>query len=401
MGLLAQMREVFFYTGAFLIAWSWALVYYAFAHVAVGQSPLQNQIGFGGQWRLNSLPVLVCQYFVVCGFAAATRALLKGFNNAWAASLAVAIEFFPSPIFSGALMGYLGQFASHSEVEYCGITVVATWVTAALVYSVPTSGPLSEFGDVMQKTVGFGLGVAWNSFVSAAMPATWSFHLHTLFLVLEMSLAASLVVPEPGPSSLRQRHASLLSFAAKVVCAFSMASWINSVTPDGWLGGLIAELYLILQAASLSYWVSGLDLDSAALSTDAVLSRPDALERLVSCLVMIPCVWCCCPCVPLIWLLSRPHAGVKGRWLSLISEISSLAASVVGTNLLTGGIDALADAWHICGPYSCDGAVFLLLAAVGASLVSILLLTAIVPLCAPPALPFTPTLADARVALVP
>jgi len=240
----------------------------------------------------------------------------------------------------------------------------------------------------MQKPVGFGLGVAWNSLVAAAVPAAWSFRAHTLFLVLVMCLAASLVVPEPGASSLRQRHAELLSFASKVVCAFSLAGWLTYVTPGGLLGDLCAEVYLLFQAAAFSYLVANLDVDRPMGLPGAQGRKPDALERLVGCLVKVPCVWCCCPCIPLVWLMSRPHDGVKGRWLRLISDVSSLAASVVGTNLMTGGIDALAEAWQICGPGWCHVGAFLTVEVALAALASLTLLAAIVPLSPfPPPLP--------------
>ena len=68
---------VFFFTGAFLIAWSWALVYYAASHIYVGQSPLEDQIGFGGSSRPTSILVLIGQYFIVCGMAATLLMVLR------------------------------------------------------------------------------------------------------------------------------------------------------------------------------------------------------------------------------------------------------------------------------------------------------------------------------------
>lgn len=384
MELLEQLKQVFFFTGAFLIAWSWALVYYAVAHVTAGQSPLQDQIGFGGGWHSNSLLTLIGQYLIVCALTAVALLWLKKDGTAWAASLAVAVEFFPSPIFSGALMGYLGQFTEYSFVERCALNVLAAWVIAALTYAVPTCGQFGLLSEVMQKTVGFGLGVAWNSLASAIVPVTWGFRAHTVFLVLVILLAASSVVPEPEPSSLRQRHASLLSFASKVVCAFLLTGWLPYFMPAGWLGSMCSEIYLIIQAAFFSCLVANLDVDRPASQAPARQTKPDAIERLVRCLVMIPCVWCCCPCIPLLWLLSGPHAGVKGRWLRLIADVSSLAASVVGTNLLTDSIDALATGLRICGADSCNVFLFLPMEILGAALVSVILLAAITPLCMQP-----------------
>lgn len=381
MDISQQFLQVTFKTGSFLIAWSWALVYYGVSHALVEESPLKQQIGFGGAGQPRSLLMLLCQYLAVCSAAAPLLQRLKGSPSRYAATLAASVEFFPSPIFAGALTAYISQFSG--GLRLCVLNLLATWAVAAMVSVAVSSGSLCGFGDIVTKTVGFGLGVAWNSLASQFEPLSSHLFVRTLYLGFMLVLAASLAVPELEDISLRQRHASLLSFASRVVCAFALSDWLSIVMPEGQLGNAYSLLSLLVLAAVLSAIVLQSDLDRPSDSMGERSSSGGVLNRAVNCLVFIPCVWCCCPCVPLFWLLSGARVGVKSRWLSLTSDVVSLAASIVGTNIITSFLDTSAANFGICSGEECNVLAFLFYTVLAAVVVSLTMLAVIAPLSEP------------------
>mmetsp|Transcript_56537 Transcript_56537/g.89785 ORF Transcript_56537/g.89785 Transcript_56537/m.89785 type:complete len:402 (-) Transcript_56537:174-1379(-) len=383
MELVAQLRQVAFQTGAFLAAWSWALVYYGISHVLDGESPLEKQIGFGGQGQPQKLSVLFGQYFVVCGFVWGLLVQLKRSSAPVAFALSTSLEFLPSPIFSAALSTYLSQYSGGLQLGV--LNLAATWIVAATVSVVPSSGSVKNLGDIVRRTVGFGLGVAWNSLASEFEPLSAYIVARTVYLTLMLLLAASLAVPDLEETTLRQRHASLLSFASMVVCAFALSDWLSVVMPVGIIGNIYSMVVLMLLAAICSEMVLRADLSGQIeRSSNATTSKKSEFSKLLSCLILVPCVWCCCPCIPLLWLLSGvqvSEAGVKNRWLRLTSVVVSLAASVVGTNILTNALDAAAVLLRVCDASgTCNGPEFLLCSVLVACVVSSCLLVAITPL---------------------
>mmetsp|Transcript_344 Transcript_344/g.1186 ORF Transcript_344/g.1186 Transcript_344/m.1186 type:complete len:427 (+) Transcript_344:63-1343(+) len=367
--VVGQLRAVTFQTGAFLVAWSWVLVYYAISHAAVGESPLQDQIGFGGQGQPQNLLVLALEYVIVCG---ATAALLERMRaNGSSEALAAAVAFFPSPVFSGKLLQFLGQFSSDG-LQLGLMNVAATAVVAAAVHAAPRSGQYKSIGDVLRSTVGFGLGVAWNSLVSRAEPGQGRLIARSIYLGVVVLLAARLAAPPARFDSLRSRIAALLSFAMRVVCAFALVDWLQG--PHSTLGfhstaavrptplyEAASLVGLVLLAAQMSVLLAEADLDGAQADAKAKAVKTGFAGWLLRILVLVPCVWCCCPWIPLLWLLSGGSEGVTTRWTSLAADVCSLAASVVGTGLITTAIDTAAAKLRICDAEACDVVPFLAL----------------------------------------
>lgn len=69
--ILPHLRSTVYITGAFCTAWAWDLVLYGVSHAWAGENPLKDQISFGKQLGPQHLVVLLLQYLVVCGAAAA------------------------------------------------------------------------------------------------------------------------------------------------------------------------------------------------------------------------------------------------------------------------------------------------------------------------------------------
>jgi len=378
MDLSSQLRTVVFFTGAFLAAWSWVLVYYASCHILAGESPLDEPIGFGGHTNARSLINLVSQYIAVCAIAAFLSSQSNSSSLKCAIPFKAAVEFFPSPVFAGALMAYLVQF--DGGVHLLLLNLVTTWVVAAVLSFIPTSGKLGGLGEIVGKTVSFGLGVAWNSLISKIEPLSSHFYLQSLYVALMLLLAVSLSVPELKNDSVRERHASLLSFASRVVCAFALSDWLSIVMPSGLIGSIYSLASLLVLAAVFSVLVIHADIERSADLVSRNAPKESVLHRIIRCLVIIPCIWCCCPCVPLFWLLSAAGVGVKDRWLRMIADVTSLAASVVGTGILTGVLDSFAISIGICSESKCNTIAFLVYASVAALVVSVSLIAAITPL---------------------
>mmetsp|Transcript_36001 Transcript_36001/g.84392 ORF Transcript_36001/g.84392 Transcript_36001/m.84392 type:complete len:421 (+) Transcript_36001:95-1357(+) len=369
--VVQQLRTVSFQTGSFLVAWSWVLVYYATSHVVAGESPLEDQIGFGGKGRPHNLLVLVVEYLLVCGATAALLEKVRATDGNEA--LAAALEFFPSPVFSGKLLQYLGQF-SRGGLELALLNLGATTAVAAAVHAAPRSGQFQAIGDIVRNTVGFGLGVAWNVLASSCEPGEGRLISRTVYLGIVVLLAARLAAPPPRFDSLRSRIAALGSFAARVVCAFALNDWLQAALPHGLLYSAASLVGLVLLAAQMAVLLAEADLDRAQAAAKTKAERTGWGSCILRMLVFIPCVWCCCPWVPLLWLLSNGSRGVTDRWTSLAADVCSLAASVAGTSLLTGMIDSAAAQLELCDAYACMHPIaFIALEAAAAFIVTMVL----------------------------
>ena len=371
MDVIGQLKTVTFQTGTFLVAWSWVLVYYAISHVAAGESPLEDQIGFGGHGKPQKIFVLMTEYVVVCGITVLLleRLHATGGNEA----LAGALAFFPSPVFSGKLLQFLGQFSSNG-FNLALLNVLTTAVVAAAVHAAPRTGRFGSLGDVMRDTVGFGLGVSWNVLVSRSEPAECRLAARTVYLGVVLLLAARLAAPPPSFDSLKSRIAALLSFAVRVVCAFALADWLKAALPPGPFYGVLSLVGLVAFAAQMGQLLAAADLERAQAVAKDKAAKQGWGSCLLRALVFVPCVWCCCPWVPILWLLKSGIQGTTGRWTELAADVCSLAASVVGTGLLTGAIDSAAAYLQICQLQGCDVFQFLTLEVAFAALTSIVLL---------------------------
>ena len=228
--ILNNLKHTLLITGSFCVSWSWILVVYATSHVISGQDPLNNQISFGDTiddgsntsysgrhyYCTYDLLILIFHYLFVCVTAAVVSNHIRNYMNQdqqqdpapavsssspesslyssydaatnWNAivhqyyyneAMIIAVEFFPSPIFAGKLMGYLSQFQTLNALQRAIINVVATWIAAILSHvAITTTSPTSpsssssigskqllllhRTGCIVRDTLGFGLGIAWN-----------------------------------------------------------------------------------------------------------------------------------------------------------------------------------------------------------------------------------------------
>eukprot|EP00405_Crypthecodinium_cohnii_P045310 CAMPEP_0206580150 /NCGR_PEP_ID=MMETSP0325_2-20121206/32979_1 /ASSEMBLY_ACC=CAM_ASM_000347 /TAXON_ID=2866 /ORGANISM="Crypthecodinium cohnii, Strain Seligo" /LENGTH=466 /DNA_ID=CAMNT_0054086109 /DNA_START=128 /DNA_END=1529 /DNA_ORIENTATION=- len=381
MTLDVHMIDLIFSTGTFMAAWSWALVYYAVAHLIAGESPMMKQIGFGGHNREKPLPVLLALYLLVCCIAVGIAESIRK-SKSWLTDAAIStVEFFPSPIFNATLLAYLSRFSGGFQLAF--LDVVITWSLALAVYLAPIRGQsnIGVIGDMVRNTVGFGLGLAWNFLVSRTMPPESNFVGLTIYLLVMIMVAAHLAAPIVREDSCRSRQAALMSFASRVVVAFTLTTWTSVALSfygglQGWLNNVCSLLVLLLIATFASVLIARADIDGAAKSLRSKIPSEGFARRRMDWLIFVPCFWCCCPWIPLVWLFGggRPGPGIKARWLSLIKDVCSLASSVVGTNIITGAVDSASAALGLCSPEQCDGLLFVLLEVVVAATTTLTLL---------------------------
>jgi hypothetical protein len=440
--LWPHLRSTLFITGAFCTAWSWDLVYYGASHAWAGENPLQNQISFGDQKSPKHLLGLLFQYLLVCGLAAVLSDHLQGYiilkkeedtedqedlstttttrsthhpnnphppfrpssnhhhNNHMIQAATTAIEFFPSPVFAGKLMSYLGQFG-FGMLSSTIINLAATWFAASLAHAMPmlllssssssshstsTSSSdhwvfLQRFSKVVQNTLGFGLGIAWNVFtlqhLGPSQPnnnsnnnsSSW-IHLLALFgylcMVTLIAFRIAALVPEV-PATLYDRQLALLSFASAVACAFTLVGFLAVLLVPGWMGSIQGLLILLGLSAGMSALVTHVDLtttttaaatmepndDSYALdmaNTTTTTTTTTAWNCCLRVVVFIPCVWCCCPWIPIVLLLAGTSDSihVKKHWFQLIALVSGLACSIEASGMVTKLMDLLAGGLGVC-----------------------------------------------------
>lgn len=377
-GLEQQLRKLLFQTGAFTTAWSWVLVYYGTWHLLAGESPLQGQAGLGAHAEREGMLLLIAPYLAVCASAAVLLTQLKAAPGPMTGAIVAAVEFFPSPIFTATLLAFLGRFSSGFALSIWNLGI--SWAVAFVVHLLPTTGCAGKVGDVVRKTVGFGLGVAWNNLFSRAAPEGYQIMASTIYLGIVVLLAAHLAAPEPrADATLRSRHAAMMCFASRVVCAFSLSGWLSKVMPlSGLLGDVCSLVLLLLLGAVLSGWLARADLEGGGPAwAEERAQKHDWGSCLLRVLIFVPCVWCCCPWIPVLWLFAGSGPGVKDRWLSLATTVCALAASVVATNLITGSIDMLAAAGGICDAQTCNALSFLAFEGAAAAVVSYVLLQGI------------------------
>jgi len=386
--ILPHLKTTVSITGAFCTAWAWDLVYYGGSHAAARENPLHNQLGFAQQQRApQHLMVLLLQYLLVCAAAAVASDWVEQRHARWSQAAITAIEFFPSPVFAGKLMAYLTTISKLDTVESAWINLAATWFAATLAHVVPLFTAhgdgipatwierlrLQKFGTIVQATLGFGLGIAWNVFLGNLLGPRQDdgstpqdldlFRLIGLggylavVTLISFRLAATAPSDNPTTSSIWDRQWVLLEFAAYVVNAFTLVQFLNALLHDGWLGHFEGLWLLLGLSAGMSALVARADLEGSEESTATGTSisnenddnDPCKLQEgpfgfMFGILLFVPCVWCCCPWVPVLWLLTGTETalGVKEHWYKLIAMVAGLASSIEASGMITDVTNLLA-----------------------------------------------------------
>lgn len=409
-----HLRTTLYMTGCFVVAWSWDLVCYGLSHVRAGTNPLQQQIGFvvHDVSSPTAAPWLLLHYLVVCTACAVASQRLQRHDKAWTAAAVTAVEFLPAPVLAGQLMAYLTQFEWRSVIVRALLNLAAVAGAAALAHAVPDDGRwvryMPRFTPIVRQTLGFGLGIAWNTLLAEVFAPRAMMHnegAHTWGLasfvgyigylgamgLLALRLAAMAATPASPPTFL-DRQRALLSFAAQVVCAFTLVTLLQAM-PYIWNVSVESLVLLVLLSAVATAAVAGMEDDLGETWTAARNSNDNddantATSPAAKCLVLIPCVWCCCPWLPLLLVLAGstpPMALIRDAWFALVAMVTGLAASITAAN----GLTSLTDAWAsgFCTAAQCPTPVlFLLLQMVVALLTTVLVLAAVAPLTpVPPA----------------
>ncbi|KAG7337433.1 hypothetical protein IV203_034507 [Nitzschia inconspicua] len=367
-----HLTTTLYFTLAYITAWGWNLVVYGVSHVLNGENPLQDQLSFGDHSATKHLAVLVLEFLMVCSGSAIVSDLLGRDGRKWTIGATTAVQFFPAAIFGGKLMGYLGQFAHLGSVQRALINLAATLFSAFLATSVPmTLGPpFTAFGKIVRDSMGFGLGIAWNVFTlsifapdkldTAHIIGLAGYLALVLLIAFRVAAEGSYVDTLEREPNMIDRMWPLLSFAMNTASAFTLVAFVNSMTHEGWVGDIECFFILLIFSAFLAAGVSKIDVSSSREDANEEMENGrqncgmDHLPCVLKVLVFVPCFWCCCPWVPMIFLLSGVHGiGVKEKWFSLVSMISGLAASIEASGMLTASANAIAGALGICNAKHC------------------------------------------------
>jgi len=426
-----HLKVTLFITGSFGVAWCFDLVLYSIAHIWHGKNPLRDEIGFGDDQLAPKFGwILFLEYLVVCALASAASNHIRTrlYHKPWCAAAIQAVEFIPAPYFSGKLAAYLSQFSGVSDLHQALYNLLAV-AFAALVAQVAQDDALWErlhwhvqcppwlvrFRSILAETLGFGTGVAWNFFLlrlfgPEEMNAAHILGLFGYLLVVALlSFRIAAIVEEheqqqeldksnnttttsnKDQPTLIHRIWSMLSFSANVVVAFTTVAFFNALLLEGWVGDILELVILILLAALLSAMVEGVDLESIASSYEDSYDEEQQQQNhhqqqqigfgrgcsLVDMLVLVPCVWCCCPWIPVLWLLAgiTPDLHLKEKWQQLIAFCLGLATSIQAAGILTEATGQLSTALNICSPDHCHWPwLFLVLQiALGVAVTAILL----------------------------
>eukprot|EP00629_Pelagomonadales_sp_RCC1024_P008609 CAMPEP_0119291296 /NCGR_PEP_ID=MMETSP1329-20130426/42217_1 /TAXON_ID=114041 /ORGANISM="Genus nov. species nov., Strain RCC1024" /LENGTH=418 /DNA_ID=CAMNT_0007292125 /DNA_START=194 /DNA_END=1446 /DNA_ORIENTATION=+ len=388
-----QMLKACWSCGTFSIAFAWATVFYAVFHAAHGQSPLDQQIGLPHY----DLWTLVAIYLLACLGAGLASQKLRAVDatKKYHVVLAEAVDFLPSPVFSGCLMAYLTRFEAGGKIGNALRDLLASWLIAAAVVAAPglaerVSGRPRYYVDVvvrvMAMTCSFGLGIAWNSTISGGLepilPLTGGVISHTIYLVVVAVIAARLAAEPPHERPIRRRQIDLLAFASKVVAAFALVSWLTVVVvflggPEGLTGQISVLLLLVPVEAFLSAAVAKVDLSPATIHH---VDERYHCSSIAHAALFVPCVWCCCPWVFVIALLASnvDPVVVKESWLAMSSFVTGLAASIVATGLVVSLVNTVA----IAAGVEEEAGAFVIVAALVAAALSAIIAYLLEPLAA-------------------
>lgn len=401
--LKPHVATTLYFTFAFVTAWGWDLVAYGASHVMHGINPLQDQLSFGDHPAPKHLSVLVLEFLMVCIGSAVVSDVLDRDGRKWTVGAKTAVQFFPSAIFGGKLMGYLGQFAHLGTIQRAVINLVATLFSALLATSVPMKlgRPFTAFGKVVRDSMGFGLGIAWNVFTlsifapdeldAAHLVGLAGYLALVLLIAFRVAAEGSYVDTLEREPNMIDRMWPLLSFAMNTACAFTMVAFVDSLTHEGWVGDIECFLILLIFSAFMAVGVSKIDVSSSPEQANEEMEQEmqhcgmDHLPCVLKVLVFLPCFWCCCPWVPMIFLLSGVHGiGVKEKWFSLVSMISGLAASIEASGMLTATANGIAGSLGICKANHCpDPWLFVAIQVAVATVTTIILIPILIPLVPP------------------
>jgi hypothetical protein len=340
-------------------------------------------------------------------------------DHPWSTAAVTAVEFFPAPVLAGQLMAYLAQFADWSIVARALINFAAVAAAATLAHAVPDDyesaivRTLPRLTSIVRQTLGFGLGIAWNTLLAEVLaphlvPVTptperpdaslalvgYGGYLAAMAL-LALRLAAWAATPQTPPTW-GDRQRALLAFAAQVVCAFTLVTLLQAMPFAGNVP-LESLALLVLLSAVATAAVAGMEEEEEASAATRNSNSGDAsttattLTGPAQCLVFLPCVWCCCPWLPLLLVLAgtTPPTLLREAWLALVAMVSGLAASITAANLLTSLTDALARGF--CTAAACRQPILFLVLQTGVALgTTVVVLAAVAPLTPPPTTPGTP-----------
>ena len=435
--VVPQLQMSIVVTGSFVVAWGWDLCLYSLSHAAAGVNPLQNEIGFGddNERAPKYLIVLLAQYLLVCGAAAALSTYMTThLSYPWNTSAAAvrAVEFIPSPVFAGKLMAWLSQFSQLGTLQRGILDLLVVGACAVLAQTLPDDPRYlppfvpQRFTPVVRETLGFGLGIAWNVFLGQLLgPKTkhnkgynTEFDLIqfiamggylAIVSLLAFRVAAlkhetnsttnnsqSATPSTTNTSALWQRYCDLASFAMAVVCAFTTVDFMGRFMFSEWYGTLQGMALLLLVSAVLNALVASVDLE--ALRAQALVRQQQQEQQDVeddnrklrhspwTCILWIPCCWCCCPWIPVLVLLAHVPSSsgattrLKQDWYALIALVTGLAASIEASNLVTTVVNTLASSF--CTAAHCPQPwLFCMLQIVVAAVTTVILLPALGPLC--------------------
>jgi len=369
------------------------------SHVQHGINPLQDQLSFGDHPGPKHVVVLILEFLMVCGGSAIVTDWLERDGRKWTKGAITAVGFFPSAVFGGKLMGYLGQFAHLGAIQRAFINLGATLFCAFLSSAVPMNlgSPLTAFGSIVRESLGFGLGIAWNVFTLSIFAPDEMDLAHIVglggYLALVALIAFRVAAEGAYVDSLERepnmfdRMWGLLSFAMNTACAFTMVAFVDALTHEGWVGDIECFFILLIVSAFLSAGVTKIDMDSSQEHANEEMENcgMDHLPCVLKILVFLPCFWCCCPWVPMIFILSGVHGiGVKEKWFGLVSFVSSLAASIEASGMLTTSANAIAGALGVCNEKHCpDPWLFVLIQVCVAAVTTIILIPLLVCLVPP------------------
>lgn len=246
------------------------------------------------------------------------------------------------------------------------INLGASLLAALLASYAPNLGPpCSNFAKIVRETLGFGLGIAWNVLLGilfAPEDLDWA-HMFGLtgYLALVV-LIAFRVAAEAAPGEAEEnptmvdRLLSLLSFAMNTACAFTLVAFCNALLNPSWVGDFESLLLLFLLAAVLSSAVVKFDPEKMEEegNEEAQNYGMDHIPCIMYLLIFIPCVWCCCPWLPALFILAGTNTlGVKSKWFGVTSMITGLAASIEACGMLTKLTDVIGAALGFCNEKHC------------------------------------------------
>ncbi|MGK3756844.1 MAG: hypothetical protein ACI8RD_009158 [Bacillariaceae sp.] len=335
-------------------------------------------------------------------------------------------------------MAYLGQFMSLGAVNRALINLAACIFAAFLASVVPIKlgSPFTNFGSIVRESMGyvrkkrksdtrlyflcirifnilcvlvfldpivlaithtscyffsFGLGIAWNIFLGGIFAPEEMNAKHVVGLAGYLALVALITfrvaaqVEHTEEPTTIDRLWILLTFAMQTATAFTLVAFISALTADGWMGHIENLFILLLFAALISTLVARVDVNALneqdSDDEDEQNCGLDHLPCVLKLLIFVPCLWLCCPWVPLVFLLSGVNGvGIKEKWFQVSNMIGGLAASIEASGMITEGTDQIAATVGFCNEKHCNSPwTFVLLQAVVALITTIVLIPLLVP----------------------